>query len=183
MSEETLQTAGQTEQAVVPQANKVSSDLAAVQQPVVQAVQTAAVPVKKKRRSRRGTTTKSKKKEAVARAVIKKGKGVIRINKRNLHTIQPKYVYEFIKEPLHIAGKVANDYNIDVHVKGGGYMGQAVAVRAAIAKALVEETGDEKLKGAYLAYDRMLLVDDSRRVEPKKPLGPKARRKKQLSRR
>ncbi len=55
--------------------------------------------------------------------------------------------------------------------------------RAAIAKALVEYTQNDKLKNAYIKYDRMLLVDDTRRVEPKKPLGTKARKKKQKSKR
>ena len=62
-------------------------------------------------------------------------------------------------------------------------MSQAVAARASIAKALVGYLKDEKLKKKFIAYDRMLLVDDSRRVEPKKPLGPKARKKKQHSKR
>jgi len=62
-------------------------------------------------------------------------------------------------------------------------MSQAVASRAAIAKALVEFTGDEELRNKFLAYDRMLLVDDPRRSEAKKPLGPGARAKKQSSKR
>ena len=62
-------------------------------------------------------------------------------------------------------------------------MGQAVAARAAIAKSILEMRPNEKLKKKFLAYDRMLLVDDSRRVESKKPLGPKARKKKQKSKR
>ncbi len=138
---------------------------------------------KKKPKSKKGMTVKSKKKMAVARAVVKKGTGRIYVNNRNIDTITPEYVYELVREPLRLAGSIANEVNIDVTVQGGGVMGQAVSTRAAIAKALVEFSKDTKLKEKFLHYDRMLLVDDPRRIESKKPLGPKARAKKQLSRR
>jgi len=135
-------------------------------------------------KKKKGINSKAKKKNAAANAVIRKGKGTIRINKRGLTSINPNYVQEYIKEPLEIAGSLANEVDIEVNVKGGGFMGQSVAARAAIAKALVEfKHGDEKLKKKMLAYDRMLLVDDARRVEPKKQQGPKARKKKQSSKR
>ncbi len=136
-----------------------------------------------KKKKRRGITAKAKKKEAVARAVLRKGKGVVRINHRRIETLNPDYVIEYIKEPLEIAGQVSHEVDIDVQVAGGGFMGQMVASRTAIAKSLVDFTHDEKLKKRMLSYDRMLLVDDARRVEPKKPLGRKARKKRQLSRR
>jgi len=60
-------------------------------------------------------------------------------------------------------------------------MSQANAVRTAIAKGLVEYTADPNLKLAFLDYDRKLLVSDSRRKEPKKPLGRGARKKRQKS--
>lgn len=137
----------------------------------------------KRKRRKAGITAKAKKKSAAARAVIRKGTGIVRINKRNLEVISPKYIYDFIREPIDIAGNVASEANISVIVKGGGAMGQAVAARAAIAKALVAFTKDEKLRKTFLKYDRMLIVDDVRRVETKKPLGPKARKKKQKSKR
>lgn len=126
---------------------------------------------------------KAKKKEATAKATIRKGKGIVRINHLNLNIYGPHYVREMIREPITLAGEAANDVDIDVDVQGGGYMGQAIAIRGSIAKALVDFTGNEKLKKQMIAYDRMLLVDDPRRVEPKKPLGPKARKKKQHSKR
>ncbi len=127
--------------------------------------------------------TQGKKKEAKARASIRQGKGTVRINHRNIETIPQKYVRQFIQEPLDLAGPIAPEVDIDVFTNGGGFIGQAVAARTAIAKALVDYSHDEKLKKRFLAYDRMLLVDDSRRVEPKKPLGTKARKRKQLSKR
>ncbi|MEK6958098.1 MAG: 30S ribosomal protein S9 [archaeon] len=137
----------------------------------------------KKKKKRKGITTKAKKKEAVARAIVRKGVGTIRINRRELSTIQPLYVQEFLREPIELAGGITGEINIDVIVEGGGSMGQAVAARAAIAKGILEYRHDDKLKKRFLSYDRMLLVDDPRRVEPKKQLGPKARKKKQKSKR
>ncbi len=140
-------------------------------------------PVKKKRKRKTGITSKAKKKSAVARAVIKKGSGKIRINKRDIGLFDNGYLYDFITEPVNIAGEPAKAVDINVRVHGGGFSGQAVSARGAIAKALVEFTKDDKLRQKYLGYDRMLLVDDVRKVESKKPLGTKARKKKQSSKR
>lgn len=132
---------------------------------------------------RRETLFKATKKEAIAKANVREGKGVIRINSRNLNLVDPAILQEYIREPLILAEGAGSHLDITIHVQGGGQMSQAVAARASIAKALVGYLKDEKLKKKYIAYDRMLLVDDSRRTEPKKPLGPKARKKKQHSKR
>lgn len=157
----------------------------------IEATGSAGGEVELPKRKRRGKKvkkrgvidTKAKKKRAVARAVIKKGSGKIKINKKSLKHIGPYYINEFITEPLNLAGKLQETVDISVNVKGGGFMSQAVSARSAIARALVEFTNDQKLKEKFLNYDRLLLVDDSRRVEPKKPLGKKARKKKQSSKR
>jgi small subunit ribosomal protein S9 len=138
---------------------------------------------KMKKSKKYGIKTKAKKKMAVARATIKRGKGKILVNKRPIEFIEPRYVNEMVREPIDLAGDLAREVDISVNVKGGGFMSQAMSARAAIAKALVEYSNDEKLRKNYLNYDRMLLVDDPRRVESKKPLGKKARRKKQSSKR
>ena len=119
----------------------------------------------------------------MARAVVKKGNGKIKINKRDIGLFEPRHLREFIEEPTQILPEIAKEVNIDINVKGGGFMGQASAARSAIAKSLVLYSKDEKAKQALLAYDRLLLVDDVRRVESKKPLGTKARKKKQKSKR
>lgn len=129
------------------------------------------------------TLFKAKKKEAIAQATIKEGKGIVRINSRNLNLIEPAQLRALIQEPILLAGDAAQSVNISIRVHGSGAISQALAARGTIAKALVEYTGDEKLRKKYLEYDRMLLVDDPRRTEPKKPLGPKARKKKQHSKR
>ncbi|MFA5930955.1 MAG: 30S ribosomal protein S9 [archaeon] len=129
-----------------------------------------------------GMTVKSKKKSAAARAVIRKGTGTIKINRININAYAKGYVKELIMEPIRLAEETAKEYDIDVIVNGSGFMSQAVAVRSCIAKALVKAKG-KKLKDLFTAYDRALLVDDVRRVETKKPLGRKARRRKQKSKR
>ena len=136
-----------------------------------------------KKQQEKGINTKAKKKTASARAVIKNGKGIVKINKMNLNIFQPNYLKMFIQEPLTMAGGVTEEIDINVSVKGSGFMSQAVAARSAIAKALINYTGDDELRNKFLAYDRLLLVDDARRKEAKKPLGRGARKKKQSSKR
>ena len=132
---------------------------------------------------KKGITSKAKKKSSAARAVIRKGKGRITFNKANIECIQSGYIKRFIEEPLVIAGPVAKTVDIEVNVRGGGFMGQAASARGAIAKALVRFSRSKELKQKMLDYDRTLLVDDSRKKESKKPLGRGARAKKQSSKR
>ena len=146
----------------------------------------ATVAVEKKRvkpaTKRAGMHVRAKKKTAVARAVIKKGKGTIKINHMNIDIYAEGNLKTLILEPVKIAGEIAKEFDININVKGSGRISQAVATRSAIAKALVRAKG-KKLKELFLLYDRNLLVDDVRQVETKKPLGPKARAKKQHSKR
>jgi len=125
--------------------------------------------------------TSGKRKTAVARASVKKGTGLIRVNKKPVEIYEPEIARWKILEALTLADKYRDKINIDVDVSGGGFMSQANAVRTAIAKGILEFTGDPDLKLAYLDYDRSLLVSDSRRKESKKPLGRGARKKRQKS--
>jgi len=125
--------------------------------------------------------TSGKRKTAIARATVQKGKGLIRINKKPVEIYDPEIARWKIFEPIKLAEDYINKVNINVEVKGGGIMSQANAVRTAIAKGLVEYTADPNLKLTFLDYDRKLLVSDSRRKEPKKPLGRGARKKRQKS--
>jgi small subunit ribosomal protein S9 len=122
-----------------------------------------------------------KRKTAVARATARKGEGRIRVNNTPLEIYTPELARLKIREALHFAGDHANVVDIDVDVQGGGVMGQAEAVRTAVARAIYEFTGDESLKEAFLSYDRTLLVNDTRRKEAKHQLGRGARKKKQKS--
>ena len=125
--------------------------------------------------------TSGKRKTAIARATVKKGKGVVRINKKPIEIYEPEIARWKIMEPLILAKKYRDTVDIEVNVSGGGFMGQAYAARTALAKGLVEFTGDKGLKELFLSYDRSLLVSDPRRKEPKKPLGRGARKKRQKS--
>lgn len=124
---------------------------------------------------------RGKRKESVARASIRKGKGVIRINSTNLSAIDNRFVREIISEPLHLVPEIASQVDISINVFGGGQMGQAQASKVAIARALIGFSGDDKVKQTLLAHSRFLIAEDSRRVEPKKYKGPKARARFQKS--
>jgi small subunit ribosomal protein S9 len=122
-----------------------------------------------------------KRKTAVARATIRKGKGKVRINNIPLEIHEPELARLKILEPLRILGERSDSVDIELNVNGGGIMGQADASRTAIAKALVEFFEDDSLKKTYVQYDRTLLVSDTRRKLPKKPMGRGARKKRQKS--
>ncbi len=124
----------------------------------------------------------ARRKTAVARVVVKEGKGRVRVNSVPIEIYEPKLARWKIMEPLLLAGEeVLSKVDININVKGGGIMGQASAARTALARALVEWTGSEELRKLYLGYDRHLLVEDPRRTEPKKPRGRSARAKRQKS--
>lgn len=116
---------------------------------------------------------RGKRKRAIARATIREGKGIIRVNNESVTALTSPFLKQTILEPLNFVD--ASKVDVDVSVSGGGPAGQAQAARTAIAKALVAYTGDDALKQKMLDYDRTLLVEDVRRVEPKKFKGPKAR--------
>lgn len=126
--------------------------------------------------------TVGKRKSAIARAVAKEGNGRVRINKKPLEIMEPKYIKMRLMEPIILARDALNNIDIDVVVKGGGIAGQMEAARTAIGKAIVEFTGNMELKEKFVAYDRTLLVSDARRTEPHKPSrstkGPRAKRQK-----
>ena len=124
-----------------------------------------------------------KRKMSIARATVKPGKGIVKINKKPLDLYQPKLARDIIKEVLLIAGDISKKVNIYVNVKGGGVMSQAEASRSAIARALVQYTNSDDLKKKYINYDRNILVADVRRTEPQKPLRSAARTSKQTSKR
>ena len=110
-----------------------------------------------------------KRKRAIARATLRAGKGKVRVNKIFLDFYEPKLARLKLREPLILAGDVANKVDIDVNVRGGGINGQAEASRLAIAKVLAEYAKSDKLKEKFLEYDRNLLVADVRRKEAAKP--------------
>jgi small subunit ribosomal protein S9 len=119
----------------------------------------------------------AKRKTAIARAYIKEGNGKVTINSIPLQVYEPFLARLRISEPLILAGEdYVSKVNINVKVKGGGYMGKAEAVRIAIAKGLVKYFDDNKLKLLYLQYDPYMLKSDPRRKEQRKSPTSKARK-------
>ena len=123
-----------------------------------------------------------KRKTAVAKATIEDGKGVVTFNKRPLTYLSELQQLE-INEPLIIANDVLGGlaFDIAVNVRGGGIACQVEAGRLAIAKVIVKFTKNDDLKNAFLAYDRNMLIADTRRKEACKPGDSKARANRQTS--
>lgn len=125
--------------------------------------------------------TSGKRKTAVARAVVKEGTGKVTVNKTPIAIYSPELARLKIKEPLELVPEKAAKVDIAVTVDGGGVMGQAAAVRTAIARGLVDFFKDDEMEAVFRAYDRTLIINDDRQKLPKKPLGHGARAKKQKS--
>jgi small subunit ribosomal protein S9 len=123
--------------------------------------------------------TVGRRKAAVARVYLSEGKGNITINKRTLeeHFTLPTLQY-IVKQPLELLG-VAGQYDIKVNLVGGGFKGQAEALRLGIARALVEINAEDKAQLRAAGF----MTRDPRQVERKKPGRPKARKRFQFSKR
>jgi small subunit ribosomal protein S9 len=122
-----------------------------------------------------------KRKEAIARATIRKGRGLVRINDRPLELVEPELVRFKIQEPLLMVGDRWKTIDIAVDIQGGGVMGQASAARTAIARGLLRWLKDPALDEMFKHYDRSLIVNDPRRKLPKRPGGRGARARRQKS--
>merc|ERR1711967_118579 len=133
--------------------------------------------------------TFGKKKNSTAVALCQDGTGVLRVNGKPITLIEPQSMRLKVYEPSFILG--ANRFKnlaIRVRVRGGGSMSQVIAVRMAIAKAVIaytqrfaDESEKQELKDLLLQYDKGLLTSDSRRCEPKKFGGKGARARFQKS--
>ena len=120
-----------------------------------------------------------RRKAAIARVIVKEGTGAITINKRPLEVYFPSSILQYVvKQPLNTRD-VVEKYDIKVNLCGGGYKGQAEALRLAIARALVKINPEDK--SALRAEGFM--TRDPRSVERKKPGQPKARKRFQFSKR
>ena len=128
------------------------------------------------------TNTSGKKKTAIARATVRDGSGKIRVNAQPVELVEPELAQLKMLEPFRVIDRnVRNNVDISISVEGGGTVGQADAVRTAIARGVVEHTNDAELRDAYREFDRSLLVNDVRQRESKKWGGPGARARYQKS--
>ncbi|HIT15868.1 MAG TPA: 30S ribosomal protein S9 [Candidatus Avimuribaculum pullicola] len=120
-----------------------------------------------------------RRKAAIARVFFKEGTGVITINKRALEVYFPSSILQFIvKQPLSLI-EAEGKYDIKVNLCGGGFKGQAEALRLAIARALVKINPEDKPALRAAGF----VTRDPRVVERKKPGRPKARKRFQFSKR
>ncbi len=120
-----------------------------------------------------------RRKAAVARVYLSEGNGQITVNKRSLDSYFPSSILQYVvKQPLTTLDCEAK-YDIVAHLDGGGFKGQAEALRLAISRALVKL--DPECKPALRAEGFM--TRDARVVERKKPGQPKARKRFQFSKR
>ena len=121
-----------------------------------------------------------RRKTSIARAVLKSGSGVIRVNNHDFTDVVSNKVLELkVIEPLILVDKLSS-VDVSISVKGGGVNSQVDAMRQAIARGLVEMFGEE-LKKTFTEYDRSLIVTDTRFKETKKPNNSHARAKRQKS--
>ena len=120
-----------------------------------------------------------RRKAAIARVYVNEGAGQITINNRPLDVYFASPILQYIvKQPLAKLG-VEEKYDIKANLDGGGFKGQAEALRLAIARALVKINPEDK--SALKAEGFM--TRDARKVERKKPGQPKARKHFQFSKR
>ncbi|MEM1645120.1 MAG: 30S ribosomal protein S9 [Ignisphaera sp.] len=123
-----------------------------------------------------------KRKTAIARAVIRPGIGRFRVNGIPVEIWPIELAKMKMIEPyLLLLPELRNTIDIEVNVKGGGYMAQAYAVRVAVVRGLVTYFGFQTLKDFYKEYDRTMLTGDPRRTEPEKWMRYSARRFRQKS--
>ena len=120
-----------------------------------------------------------RRKSSVARVYLVPGTGKITINKRDIDEyLGLETLKVIVRQPL-VATETVGKYDVLVNVKGGGYTGQAGAIRHGIARALLEVDGEYRpvLKKAGF------LTRDPRMKERKKYGFKAARRAPQFSKR
>ena len=120
-----------------------------------------------------------RRKTSVARAYLTQGEGKITINGKPLDVYLPQETLKMVVNAPFVVTETVGQYDVNVNVYGGGYTGQAGAMRHAISRALLEVVDDyrPKLKAAGF------LTRDPRAKERKKYGLKKARKAPQFSKR
>ena len=113
-----------------------------------------------------------RRKSSIARVYLTPGKGEITINKRSIDEyFGLETLKVIVRQPL-VAVEGAEKYDATITVKGGGYTGQAGAIRHGIARALLQVDGEFRpvlKKAGYLTRDP--------RMKERKKYGLKAARR------
>ncbi len=122
-----------------------------------------------------------RRKSSVARVFMRKGKGSITVNGKDLDDYFRRETSRMVaRQALAVADK-GKELDFTITVKGGGESGQAGAVRHGIARALVG--ADPDLKPVLRSATPDLIRRDARQVERKKVALRGARRAPQYSKR
>jgi len=120
-----------------------------------------------------------RRKTSVARIYVKEGTGSITINKKDFKDYFPAATLQYVvNQPMNVTDN-AGKFDIKVNLDGGGFKGQAEALRLAIARALCKIDPEHR----PILKSNGLLKRDPRMVERKKPGQKKARKKFQFSKR
>jgi small subunit ribosomal protein S9 len=120
-----------------------------------------------------------RRKSSVARVLIKKGSGKITVNGKSIDDFFGRQTSIMIaRQPL-VLTEMADAFDVQVNVRGGGESGQAGAVRHGITRALIDYNADLKPALSQAGY----VTRDAREVERKKVGLRSARRRKQFSKR
>ena len=113
-----------------------------------------------------------RRKKSVARVYLTPGTGKITINKRDVEDyLSLDTLKVIVRQPL-VATETADKFDVTVNVKGGGFTGQAGAIRHGIARALLKADEDFRpvlKKAGYLTRDP--------RMKERKKYGLKAARR------
>ena len=113
-----------------------------------------------------------RRKKSIARVYLVPGTGKVTINKRDIDEyLGLETLKVFVRQPL-VATETDGKFDVIVNVKGGGYTGQAGAIRHGIARALLEADPDYRpvlKKAGFLTRDP--------RMKERKKYGLKAARR------
>lgn len=120
-----------------------------------------------------------RRKTAVARIYMAEGSGNITVNGRDYKEYFPIDTLHYIVQQAFELTDNLGKYDIKANLDGGGFKGQAEALRLAISRALVEIEAEYR----PVLKAQGLMRRDPRMVERKKPGQPKARKKFQFSKR
>lgn len=120
-----------------------------------------------------------RRKQSVARVFMTPGTGVVTVNGRTLEEYLPQATLRMVVNSPLVLTETKEQFDIKINVAGGGYTGQAGAMRHGIARALLEASADYRpaLKKAGF------LTRESREKERKKYGLKGARRAPQFSKR
>jgi len=120
-----------------------------------------------------------RRKTATARVILRSGNGVIKINSKEAKDyFKTENLFQEVLHPLKVTNTIGT-YDVTVRVNGGGFTGQAGAIKLGIARALVQNNQEFKSP----LRKEGLMTRDPRAVERKKYGQPKARKKFQFSKR